>query len=324
MGAMSLAVGQLLGSTVGAVLFAAFAPAGLRFGFNPAKARALLRFGLPLAGSSIVVFAVSHTDKLVVGAVLGPVPLGIYVLAANVANWPNSMFSLPVRAVAPALLARLQRVRPVMRSAFLSIGGLLAAVTVPACAVLAAGSGPLVDVVYGPKWHASAAVLSWLALVTVMRVLFELVYDYFVVLAHTRVVLAVQLLWFAALLPALYFGATWGGPAGAAAAQLVVAALVIAPIYLYELRRTGVAPLAFLGRLAPAFAAGAAVAAVGGLAVAFIAADLVALLVCGAAGAAALALLLYRLRGTIASLRGLRADDDAGAGEVTLAAAARA
>jgi hypothetical protein len=50
--------------------------------------------------------------------------------------------------------------------------------------------------------------------------------------------------------------------------------------------------------------------------------------VCGAAGAAALALLLYRMRGTIASLRGLRADDhaddQAGAADVTLAAAAPA
>jgi len=324
MGAMSLAVGQLLGSLVSAALFAAFAPAGLRFGFNPAKAGALLRFGLPLAGSSIVVFAVSHTDKLVVGAVLGPVPLGFYVLAANVANWPNSMFSLPVRSVAPALLARLQRNRPVMRSAFLSFGALLAAVTVPACAVLAAGSGPLVDLVYGPVWHASAAVLAWLALVTVVRVLFELLYDYFVVLANTRVVFTVQLLWFAALVPGLYFGARWGGPAGAAAAQLVVAVLVVAPIYLVELRRTGVGTLAFLGRLAPAFAAGAGVAAVGGLAAAFISADLVALLVCGVAGAAALGPLLYRMRGTVTSLRGLRADDEEEAASVTFVAAAPA
>jgi PST family polysaccharide transporter len=310
MGAMSLAVGQLLGSLISAVLFVAFAPAGLRFGFNPAKARALLRFGLPLAGSSIVVFAVSHTDKLVVGAVLGPVPLGFYVLAANVANWPNSMFSLPVRSVAPALLARLQRNRAVMGSAFLSFGALLAAVTVPACVVLAAASGPLVDLVYGEVWHASAAVLAWLALVTVMRVLFELLYDYFVVLANTRVVFTVQVIWFVALMPALYLGAMWGGPAGAAAAQLAVAVLVIAPVYLFELRRTGVAPLAFLTRLAPAFAAGAVVAAAGGLAAAFIASNLVALLVCGVAGGAALALLLYRMRGVITSLRGLRVDDE--------------
>jgi PST family polysaccharide transporter len=324
MGAMSLAVGQLLGSAISAVLFAAFAPAGLRFGYNAAKARALLKFGLPLAGSSVVVFAVSHTDKLVVGAVLGPVPLGIYVLAANVANWPNSMFSLPVRSVAPALLARLQRNRTVMRSTFLSFGGLLAAVTVPACVVLAAGSGPLVSLVYGQAWHASAGVLGWLALVMVMRVLFELLYDYFVVLANTRVVFVVQVLWFAALLPGLYFGARWGGPAGAAAAQLAVAVLVIAPVYLFEVRRTGVSPWAFLGRLAPAFGAGLGVAAVGGLAAAFIANDLVALLVCGIAGAAALGLLLYRMRGTVRALRGLRPDDETETDDVTLLAAAPA
>ena len=71
-------------------------------------------------------------------------PLGFYVLASNLSNWPATMFSLPVRAVAPALLARLQARPPVMRAAFLSSGGLLAAVTLPVCVLLAAAAEPLV------------------------------------------------------------------------------------------------------------------------------------------------------------------------------------
>ncbi|MCO8271755.1 lipopolysaccharide biosynthesis protein [Actinoplanes sp. TRM 88003] len=302
-GAMSLAVGQLAGSIVGAVLYIAFAPRSLRFGFDPGRARALLKFGLPLAGSSIVVFAATNVDKVVVGAVLGPVPLGFYVLAANLANWPATMFSQPVRAVAPALLARLQSDPPAMRATFLSTGGLLAALTLPACVVLAAAAGPLVTLVYGAVWAPAATVLTWLGLLAALRILFELVYDYFVVLAHTRVVLTVQVVWFAALAPALYFGAQAGGAAGAGAAAFAVAAVVVAPIYLYELHRTGVSVAALGARLLPAGLAAAGIAAVTVPAVTMLGSNLLKLLIAGVAAGAALALLLYRLRDSVRSLR---------------------
>lgn len=303
MGAMSLAVGQLLGTAVGGLVYLSFAPKSLRFGFNPGKARALLRFGLPLAGSSMVLFAVTNVDKLVVGAVLGPVPLGFYVLAVNLANWPASMFSLPVRSVAPALLARLQGDPPAMRATFLSTAGLLAAITLPACVVLSGASGPLIRLVYGSVWAPSAAVLFWLGLTAALRILFELVYDYFVVLAHTRVVFTVQVIWLVALAPAVYFGARYFGPGGAGAAQLTVAALVVTPIYLYELWRTGIGPLVLGSRLAVPGLVAFAVAVTALVAGRFIPSAFVAVAVAGAVGVAALAGLVYRMRGAIAALR---------------------
>jgi PST family polysaccharide transporter len=306
-GAMSLAIGQLTGSIVGAVLFIAFAPRSLRFGFDLVKARALLKFGLPLAGSSIVVFAVTNVDKIIVGAVLGPVPLGYYVLAANLSNWPATMFAMPVRAVAPALLARLQGDPPTMRAAFLSSGGLLAAITLPACVVLSAAAGPVIGLVYGAPWQPAAAVLVWLGLLAALRILFELVYDYFVVLAHTRVVFTVQVIWFAALTPALYAGARLGGADGAAAAAFAVAALVVAPIYLYELARTGVPAGSVARQLAAPALAALGVAAVSVVATRLIASDLVAALVAGLAAGVALVVVLYRMRGTIRSLRSTEA-----------------
>lgn len=303
MGAMSLAVGQLAGSAVAAALFIWFVPKALRFGFNPGKARALLKFGLPLAGSSIALIAVTNVDKVVVGAVLGPVPLGFYVLAVNLANWPAIVFSMPVRAVAPALLARLQGDPPAMRATFVSSAGLLGAVTMPVCAVLAGAAGPIITVVYGPVWAPAAAVLGWLGLLAAFRILFELCYDYFVVLAHTRAVLAVQVAWLVALIPALYYGARTGGPAGGGAAALAVAALVVAPIYLYELRRTGISLTALAATLAMPLLAGACVGAAALAAARFIPIGLLAIPVAGLAALAALAALLYRMRNVLRSLR---------------------
>lgn len=50
-GAMSLAIGRVAGCMAGAILLIVFAPESLRFGFDLAKARALLRLGVPLCAS---------------------------------------------------------------------------------------------------------------------------------------------------------------------------------------------------------------------------------------------------------------------------------
>jgi PST family polysaccharide transporter len=129
------------------------------------------------------------------------------------------------------------------------------------------------------------------------------VYDYFVVLANTRVVFVVQLVWLAALVPAVFAGAQFAGPAGAGAAQLAVAAVFVAPIYLYELRRAGIGTGALAGRLATPVLASLVVAGCAVLASLFIAIDVVALLATGLVTMAVVALLLYRMRGVLESLR---------------------
>lgn len=308
-GAMSLAVGHLTGAVGGAVLFVAFAPGSVRLGFDRTRAAALLRFGLPLAGSSIVVFLATNVDRLIVGVVLGPVPLGLYVLASNLANWPLTVFSQPVRAVAPVALARLQHDRSAMRSTFLSTAGLLGSVTLPVCVLLAAAADPLIRFVYGAAWQPAAAVLPWLGLLAMLRILFELVYDYFVVLANTRVVFTVQVVWLLALVPAVYAGARLAGASGAAAGQFGVALAVVLPCYLYELRRVGVPPGSLGRQLGRPVLGAVLVGAAAWAASAAIPADLLALLAAGTASLAAIGVLVYRLRGTLRTLRTAGAAD---------------
>ncbi|MEV6811674.1 oligosaccharide flippase family protein [Micromonospora sp. NPDC051296] len=302
-GAMSLAIGQLAGSLAGAVLFIAFAPQGLRFGFDPAKARALLQFGLPLAGSSIVVFATTNLDRVVVGATLGPTALGYYVLALQLASWPVTVFSQPVRAVLPAALARLQHDRPAMRRSFLSAVGLLGSVTLPACLLLAAAADALIRFLYGDVWQPASAVLLWLGPLAALRIIFELFYDYFVVIADTRVVLTVQMLWFVVLLPALYATCVFGGLWQASAVQFAVALLVILPLYLVSLRRVGIAALPVAVRLGPPLLGAAVVVAVALLMARVTAIDLVVLAVAGVTALAAIGVLGYRLRHVVRELK---------------------
>jgi PST family polysaccharide transporter len=301
MGAMSLGLGRLLGALAGAALFLYWEP--IRFGFDRAIARRLLRFGLPLAGSSMLFFSVLFVDQLVVGSVIGPVALGFYVLAFNVSNWPISVFSQPIRQVSPAAFARLQGDRPALRSAFVSSVGLLTAATLPVCLVLTGAAEPIVRVIYGAEWGPAASALGWLGLLAGLRLFFELVYDYFVVLGRTRVVFAVQAIWLAALIPALYVGAELGGIAGAAAAQVVVAALIVLPTYLFALHRVEISPRSLGAGVAVPLGCAVAVALVTLAATRLSSTDLISLGVAGAAVAAALAAEAKRMRATVHSLR---------------------
>jgi O-antigen/teichoic acid export membrane protein len=161
--------------------------------------------------------------------------------------------------------------------------------------------------VYGPAWQQAAIILPWLGLLAALRILFELVYDYFVVLGSTRVVFSVQVAWLIALAPALYLGARFAGPAGAGAAQFAVGLLVVAPVYLYELGRTGLTPASLGARVMLPLAAAVAVAATAALAGWALPVDLLALGVAGLVAVGAVALLVYRMRDTFRSLRTVQA-----------------
>lgn len=309
MGAMSLAVGRLAGTLAAGALFLIYSPEPLRFGFDTGKARALLRFGLPLAGSSVIVFAAANVDQLVVGNVLGATALGYYVLAFNLSNWPVGMFSQPVRSVAPAAFARLQGDPPAMRRTFVSTMGLLAGVTLPVCLLLSGAAKPLIRFVYGGQWGPSATALFWLGILGGFRILFELVYDYFVVLARSRVVFTVQLVWLAVLVPGLIVGARTDGISGVGAGHVLVAALVVLPIYLWELRGVGIplTELALRVGLPMAAALAVGLAAIGLHLV--VPTDFLTLALAGLLALGVMGLLVYRMRGALQRLRTLEMAD---------------
>ena len=313
LGAISLAIGRVVGSMASGVLLLIFSPLPYRLGFDRTKARALLAFGLPLAGASVVVFAAGNADQLVVGQVLGPTLLGFYVLAFNVSSWPVSMFSAPMRAVAPAAFARLHE-RPEERTrGFGAILAVLSAVALPTCAFLVGGADPIVRFVYGAQWAPAADVLRWLAVLGGLRILFELAYDYVVVLGRSRTILGIQIVWVVVLIPALILAAHLAGVDGVAFAAATVAVVVVLPLYLRQLHRGGL-PLRMVGRtLALPIAASVAVGVVAFVAAALIPFDLVACLVGGVAALAAMAILVLRRRDALAQIRALGKSDDVGA-----------
>jgi O-antigen/teichoic acid export membrane protein len=303
LGAMSLALGRLAGCLAALVLLIAFSPQPLRFGFHRDAARRLLRFGLPLAGSGVIAFAVGNVDQLVVGRTLGVTALGFFVLACNLSSWPVGMFSQPVRSVAPAAFARLRDDPPAMRGGFLTAAGLLGAAALPVCLTISGAAVPVVGFVYGSRWLPAAQPLMWLGMLAGLQIFFELTYDYLVVLGMSRVVFTVQLVWLLVLVPALVAAAFWRGLWGLALAEAVVAAALTLPWYLRELRRAGVATRALARRMRLPLLGAALAGLTAAMAARVVPSDLIALAASGVAALAVVGALAYHARADFTRLR---------------------
>jgi O-antigen/teichoic acid export membrane protein len=249
LGPWSLVWGRLAGNVVAGMVIVKLTPVKIRPTLDRPTARALLVFGVPLAGSGLLTLAMLNVDYLVVGRLLGPVALGYYLMAFNLASWPINMFAFAVARVSLAGFAELADDRARLARAYVSSLRLLAAVVLPACVLLATLAEPTVRVLYGDRWTPAAAALAPLALMGAVRVLAEFSYDLFIAGGRPRAVLAVQAAWTLSLVPALWVLTSRGGIRGTAWAHLAVALVVTAPLTLVLLRRHDIATVALVRAL---------------------------------------------------------------------------
>lgn len=222
-GAMSFAVGAVAGNVVTLIGCALAAPGTLKYGWNPEQARALLRFGLPLAGASMLALAVVNVDTMVVGATLGNISLGFYVLAFNISGWPVRIISEAARRVSFAGFSRLADSPQALAQGFSRALGVLMTGTVPLCVLLAGLAEPVVRLIYGDQWAPAAAALPWLMALGLIRIGSELAYDCLVAVGQRRSLFLVQGLWLVALIPVLLVAARTNGTAGVAQGHVLVA-----------------------------------------------------------------------------------------------------
>ncbi|MER5758042.1 oligosaccharide flippase family protein [Streptomyces sp. NPDC002082] len=239
-GAMSFAWGAVAGSAGALVGCCLAAPGTLRFGWDREQARALLGFGLPLAGASLLALGVANVPPMVVGSNLDQLALGFYVLAFNISGWPVRIVSEAARRVSFAGFSRLADSPKALADGFGRALGVLVTVTVPLCVLLGGLAGPIVVLVYGERWEPAARALPWLMALGLIRIGCELAYDCLVAIGRRRSLIAVQGLWLLLLVPVLVAGARTGGIAGVAQGQVLVAGAVVVPVYLVALHRGGV------------------------------------------------------------------------------------
>jgi O-antigen/teichoic acid export membrane protein len=239
-GPISFAWGSVAGCTVAVVTAMVVAPHFIMPGWNSAEARKLLGFGLPLAGAGLLTLGVVNVDSAIVGASLGPAMLGLYQLAFNISSWPVSSISQAVGRVSFAGFSRVADSTKVLAEAFARAIGLLMALTVPTCVLLATLAGPLIHAIYGERWLSAAHALTLLALLGMMRVAYQLMFDCMAAVGRRNTLMGIQGLWLAALIPVLLIGARTHGITGVSAGHVLVAAALVGPSFLWALSRAGI------------------------------------------------------------------------------------
>ena len=238
-GVISFAWGSLAGCTVSLIILIVAAPYVVLPGWNTQDARQLLQFGLPLAGAGLLTLGVVNVDSAIVGATLGPAFLGLYQLAFNISSLAGEQHLPGGRADIVRRLLPGRRLGEGAASAFTRSIGLLMAITVPACVLLATLARPLIHAIYGQRWVGAAHALTFLAILGLMRVAYVLMNDCLAATPKRSTLMGVQALWLAALVPVLFIGARLRGITGVSIGHVAVAALLVGPAFLWAMSSVG-------------------------------------------------------------------------------------
>jgi lipopolysaccharide exporter len=239
MGAMALAVSRVLAQSMVTVLQFVLTRSRPTFGFDPAVARSLIRFGVPLAGANVLSWVVMNVGHMTVGAAAGAVMLGLYTLAFNISTWPMSALGVAIRAVALPAFATVTDPRR-KAAGFVSAAALAWSAALLVGVLLSGLASVVVPLLYGQRWSMAADALAGLAFFGAFRVLFDLVATFLIAVGASRALFVAQVVWLVTLFPAVILGVRWYGLAGAGVGHAVVCALIILPMYAVALRRYGV------------------------------------------------------------------------------------
>lgn len=132
--------------------------------FSARHFKELFGFSSNVLGINLSNFAHQYSDDALIGAVLGPVRLGIYTVAYRLVRLIGELFAQAIGAVTLPTFSRLQddddRLR---RATSLSLRA-IAAASVPAFVGLVLTAPELIALLFGTRWSASVPVMQILAI----------------------------------------------------------------------------------------------------------------------------------------------------------------
>ena len=262
-GATAFAWSRVVGQVVTGLVFVACLRRRYRPEWRPELVAPLLRFGLPLALANLINWTLLNADYLVLGRLLSAEQVGVYMIAFNVANWSTAVLGSVLNGVVLPAFGRVGDDRERLVASLVSATRLVGLVTLPIAACTTALAPDLVHTLFGARWDAAAPVLSVLSIYGACFAVTLLYVNVLVAIGGTAQLLAVQVAWVVALVPAMIVGIELGGLVGAAWAHVVVVLVVSVPGYLWAMRsRLGPLPAAVgLALLRPAMVAAAAAGA---------------------------------------------------------------
>lgn len=135
-----------------------------RFRWEAEARREVFSFGKWIFLSSLITFLASQSDKLVLGKLIEPAALGVYGLAATLADKPRQLIqSLADRVIFPALAQNNTMPRPELRRKLLRNRRNLLLLAAPALALLVCLADVVTGMIVGPRFASAAWMMAILA-----------------------------------------------------------------------------------------------------------------------------------------------------------------
>lgn len=173
-GAWSLVGGILVQVSVRLLLVSVSAGHTRGLSFAGQEVRELLHFGTGLTLARLANYAARTADQFLVGRLLGPAALGLYLRATALGSMSSGYFSSAVTTVVFPLYARIQGDAERTRRWYLLSNNLVALFSFPSMALVIVTAPEILRAVYGPQWIEATVPLQVCALAGIFRSLFTL------------------------------------------------------------------------------------------------------------------------------------------------------
>jgi PST family polysaccharide transporter len=198
-----------------------------------------------MLGSNLTTYMQAQSDMILVGSLFGPATLGLFSRAKSLSGQLLQVIQWPLSGVMVSILAKVgndpERWRFQYRRS-IALGMLINAIP---CVVLYVTSDPLIALLYGSQWLASAEVLRWMLVAAFAAGLFSPTGWAFVAQKRTKAQMYWGLASLLVTLAACVIGARWGAVGVAMAGAISQAGLALIGIAV-ALRGTSVGYLAVL------------------------------------------------------------------------------
>ena len=260
-GVWSLVAQSLTGTLVSAALIWPMSAWRPRLGeYSTALLREMWPYSRHLFVFSVFKSLAQNFDRILLGHLLGPAAVGLYVFSFRLVVQPVSTLVGAIGTYLFPFLSRLQADGDALRRAYGNAMSGLAAVTLPIAVLAGAGASALVPVLWGPKWAEAVPLMQIMALLAVIQAYVSPVGQLFKSLDRPR-----WLLWWSVGITAAVAvlltvgvkldgvrGAAWGITAAYALGTLVIvrATTVLIHFGMHELWRTCGKPVAAAAAMA--------------------------------------------------------------------------
>jgi O-antigen/teichoic acid export membrane protein len=197
----------------------------------------MLRFGRDVTGFNIINFFSRSLDHVLIGKLLGAVPLGFYRQASQLVMIPISFIEFPVSYVAEPTFSALQGDPDKYRHYYRKIVSLVAFISMPMMIFLCVFSENIVLLLLGEKWIEAAPIFRVLALAAFIQPVSNTRGFVMVTCGKTQRYFRWGVISNIFVIASFIVGIKWG-PIGVATAYTAVSYIIFVPALWYNFRET--------------------------------------------------------------------------------------